>query len=355
MVWRIFQYLIGGAGVFAAVIAATRLPAQAITEAPKSAERRISLESPRESQRRGPRQTAAIHWQGVPLGEAIGRLKPLFAETVFVDRRVDPELRVTLDIEASSAEQVVAAVAAEQGLGVARFGKVIYLGPATSAAQLKSVSAARAKAVSLLPTALRTSFASRRTLDWPRLAEPRSIVEAIATQSGWTIGNPEEIPFDLWQAGKLPELNLTEQLTVLLAGFDLTFEVNADQRTINVVPQTPVGKLPVGSVGSTVQAKATPKADATRPAKGKQTFSLRVEEKPVGSVLKQLAAKLNWALQIDEEAIRAAGLSLDKRVSFSVEQADQEKLLEALLTPAGLEYKIDGNRVRVMPNRYGVK
>ena len=45
------------------------------------------------------------------------RLKPLFAETVFVDRRVDPNLRVNLDIEASSAEQVVAALAAEKGLG----------------------------------------------------------------------------------------------------------------------------------------------------------------------------------------------------------------------------------------------
>lgn len=350
MLWRLHHYMFGGAAVFAAVIAVPRLPAQKIAEAPRVSERRLSLDTPRESQRRGPRQTAAIHWQGVPLGEAIARLKPLFAEMVFVDRRVDPELRVTLDIEASSAEQVVAAVAAAQELGVARFGKVIYLGPATSAAQLKAVAAARAKAVSLLPAALRTSFASRRTLDWPRLAEPRSIVESVVQQSGWKIGNPEQLPFDLWQAGHLPELNLTEQLTLLLAGFDLTFDVKPDLRTIEIVSLTPVAKLPVGSG---THAKAVPKADATRPAKGKQTFSLRVEEKPVGSVLRQLATKLNWALQIDEEAIRAAGLSLDKRVSFSVEQADQEKLLEALLTPAGLEYTIEGNQVRVMPKRYG--
>lgn len=352
MLWRIHHYMFGGAAVFAAVFAAPRLPAQKIAEAPSAPERRISLDAPRDSQRRGPRQTAAIHWQGVPLGEAIARLKPLFAEMVFIDRRVDPELRVTLDIEASSAEQVVASVAAAQGLGVARFGKVIYLGPAASAAQLKGMAGARSKAVSLLPAALRTSFASRRTLEWPRLAEPRSIVESIAKQSGWKIGNPEQIPFDLWQAGQLPELNLTDQLTLLLVGFDLTFDVKPDQRTIEIVPHTPTAKLVVEIVPHT---KTAPKSNATRPVKGKQSYSLRVEEKPVGSVLKQLATKLNWALQIDEEAIRAAGLSLDKRVSFSVEQADQEKLLEALLTPAGLEYKIDGNQVRVMPMRYGVK
>ena len=43
----------------------------------------------------------------------------------------------------------------------------------------------------------------------------------------------------------------------------------------------------------------------------------------------------------------AAGISLDKRVSFSVENADREKLLDALLTPAGLEYRIDGEQIRV--------
>jgi hypothetical protein len=229
---------------------------------------------------------------------------------------------------------------------------VIYLGPAASAAQLKTVAAARAKDVSRLPAILRTSFASKRTLDWPRLAEPRSLVNAITQQLGWKVGNPEQIPFDIWQAGQLPELNLTEQITLLLTGFDLTFKLTPDQRTIEIVPLAPAVET---LADSKAQKSPAAKANVARPVQGKQKYSLRVEEKPVGSVLRQLATKLNWALQIDEEAIRAAGLSLDKRVSFSVEQADQEKLLDALLTPAGLEYKIDGNQLRVMPKRYGEK
>ena len=59
-----------------------------------------------------------------------------------------------------------------------------------------------------------------------------------------------------------------------------------------------------------------------------------------------IEASCIWAIQIDEDAIRAAGKSLDKRVSFSVENADQEHLLEALLTPAGLDYQMEGEQVR---------
>ena len=86
-----------------------------------------------------------------------------------------------------------------------------------------------------------------------------------------------------------------------------------------------------------------------------------MQEKPVGAVLRELSQRLHWAIQIDEDAIRAAGKSLDKRVSFSVENADQEKLLDALLTPAGLEYQIDGDqdarlaaalRRSIIPQRY---
>jgi hypothetical protein len=83
-----------------------------------------------------------------------------------------------------------------------------------------------------------------------------------------------------------------------------------------------------------------------------QVYTLRVQEKPVGAVLHELGQRLKWSIQIDEDAIRAAGKSLDERVSFSVENADREKLLDALLTPAGLEYSITGEQIRVLPRRY---
>jgi hypothetical protein len=54
-------------------------------------------------------------------------------------------------------------------------------------------------------------------------------------------------------------------------------------------------------------------------------------------------------LVVDEAAIRRSGRSLDRRVSFAVENVELDELLEALLQPAGLAFERDGTRVRIGP------
>jgi hypothetical protein len=322
--------------------------ASAQTPAAKS---RLSLEADSAPNRRqNTSRKASIHWQGVSLRDAIARLRPLFDQPLFVDRRVDPEMRVSLDIEAASAEQVLNALASEQQLGVERLGRVLYLGPAAAAAQLKQTSVLREKEAARLQSDLRTSLAGRSPLSWLRLTEPRQLVTSIADQSGWRLANPEKVPHDLWDAGELPELTGIERLTLLLIGFNQTFELKPVARTIEIVELPPLTNEPAAKpVVGRPAAKPTTKRTTSA---GKQVYTLRVQEKPVGAVLRELSQRLHWAIQIDDEAIRAAGKSLDKRVSFSVENADQEKLLEALLTPAGLEYRLEGEQVRVLPRRY---
>jgi hypothetical protein len=78
-------------------------------------------------------------------------------------------------------------------------------------------------------------------------------------------------------------------------------------------------------------------------------YSLRVAEKPVGPVTRELARRLNWQVEFDEAAIEAAGLSLDARVSFAVENVDQDELLHALLRPAGLTFRREGEVIKIVP------
>ncbi len=298
-------------------------------------------------------RTATIHWQRVPLRDALGRLRALFDDTVFVDRRVDPSMRISLDIEATSAEEVVAAIAAGQDLGTARLGRLVYIGPSAAAKQLRAISAARSQEVGRLPADLRTLLTQKQPSDWPRLGEPCNVIAAIIEQRGWRLANQDAIPHDLWAAGSLPPFPLAEQLTVLLIGFDLTFELRPQDRIIQVVPMMVNGK-PSGP--SLTKKQPTPPASAKRSKQGaRQEYTLRVPEQPVGVVLQALAKKLNWTIQIDEDAIRKAGKSLATPVSFSVENVDQEHLLDALLGPAGLDYRIEGEQIRIIPRRYGDK
>jgi hypothetical protein len=215
---------------------------------------------------------------------------------------------------------------------------------------LPAVSAARSQDVGRLPADLRASLSQKQRTEWPRLADPRGVITSVVEHRGWRVANAEAIAHDLWPAGELPELTFAEQLTVLLIGFDLSFELRPNDRSIDIVPLKRASKS-AGPRAATKRTAAPP--DSTRTKKdGRHVYTLRVQEKPVRAVLQELSNRLHWAIEIDEESIRAAGKSLDARVSFSVENADQQRLLEAVLRPAGLDYRLENERVRIIAGRH---
>ncbi len=295
---------------------------------------------------RGGVRTATVHWVDVPLRDAIGRLVKLFDAAVFIDRRIDPNKRVTLAATASSAEEVLNRIAEQHGWGVSRLGRVTFLGPPAAAQRLRRVAAARSDDVAHLTGTLRAPFERKRSHTWPRLAEPRELVTTLVEDNGWRIADAERIPHDLWSAGSLSGLTLTEQLTLLLIGFDLTFKIHTSERVIQIVALEPAVEV----VATDDAARRRTRKSAVRtPAGTKQVYSLRVAEKPVGAVIRELAKRLDWQIAYDEAAIQAAGRSLDARVSFAVENVEQDELLEAVLQPAGLSFRRNGERITVVP------
>jgi hypothetical protein len=235
-------------------------------------------------------------------------------------------------------------LASSTGLGNARLGRLYYLGPQVTADGLTPLAAKRRNEISALAPTLKNSLLGRRRLVWPRLTEPRGLIIQLVEQHGWRVENATTIPHDLWAAGELPSMPLADQLSVLIAGFDLTYRVDGSKKTIEVVPAAWPKSSP------RPLARRSERAATTRAkAPSKQVFTLRVENQPVGRVLQQLAARLNWKLDVDANAIRAAGLSLDKLVSFNVQNASEQQLLDALLAPAGLAATPNGDRLRIAP------
>ena len=316
---------------------------------PQAARDRGAGRMAREAQR-----SAEIHWQRVPLRDALARLEKAFDETVFLDRRVDPSQRVSLDIEAHQIEDVLTAIAAGRGLGVSRLGRLVYLGPRSAADQLRPLAALRAEEMERLPPGQRATLQRQQPLHWPRLAQPRGLVTSLVEQTGWRVEQARRIGHDLWPAGGLPGLPIAEQLTVLLVGFDLTFELRPPERVIEIVP---LNAERMKRLAGGAKPRAEGDAHGARPETGKtfgetrQVYTLRVAEQPVRAVLQELSRRLNWQIEIDEAAIRAAGRTADERVSFAVENVERDELLDALLRPAGLSFRRDDERITIVPGK----
>jgi len=79
---------------------------------------------------------------------------------------------------------------------------------------------------------------------------------------------------------------------------------------------------------------------------------LTIRDEPLGAVIRQLADRLGLELRMDAEAIAAAGVSLDRRVSLTIENATVDDLFHQLLDPTGLYFD---RRHRVLEIKIGLR
>ena len=346
-------------------------------------------------------EETTIAWGGIPLGDALQNLARRHRVAVVLDRRVDPTRTLALEGTLSlrdvflNAARIYSEKHAAEGvlprpaepLAVAFLGPVVYVGPAESAQSLRTVAEHRREEVRQLPAAKRTRLVRSLASQWDDAAEPRQLVADLAKEAGVTIANPTAIPHDLWPAASLPALPWCDRLTLILAQFDLTFAISPDGSRLQLRPLAaddrtlartyPAGadaeaaaaayreKLPQAQVqvqGNQIVIRGriedheaasgkapSPAPVASSPAPGIDQYSLKINELPLRAVLDYLQRNLKLELQIDEAALQAAGLSLDRRISFQVENVSLDELLDAAVGPAGLTAKRDGRKVQIVP------
>jgi type II secretory pathway component GspD/PulD (secretin) len=290
--------------------------------------------------------TLTVHWEGLPLRDAVSRLVETTSVDVFVDRRVDPAQLVTLSADNATAEKILEKLATALSLGVSRLDSVLYLGPARSASELNQLAALRRKDVIDLSPQDKRSWSMKSTTSWPRLTEPRDLVTRLLQSHELKATGLEQIPHDLWPAGRLPKLTLADELTLLLVGFDLTYRLVPEELAIEIIPI--VEPLAAAPHVATTTKPSHPASDG-KTQHTKQLFTLRVQEQPVRKVLDQLVKQLHLEMKVDDAALQAAGRSLDQRVSFEVRNVDLDGLFDALLRPADLTYTRDGDRLLISP------
>ncbi|MBI1900389.1 MAG: hypothetical protein HYS13_04645, partial [Planctomycetia bacterium] len=191
---------------------------------------------------------------------------------------------------------------------------------------------------------------------------------------------------DLWAAADLPPLAFSDRLSLVAAGFDLTFRIEDDGRQLRLSPigqqdlvlvrEYPAGAKPadfarqvrdllpdakVDVVGKVVRVSGTAEDherldDARRRGRnpaaspaGKQLYSLNAPNVPLRTILEKLSQDQKLEFRVDEKLLEQKGLSLDVRVNVKVKDVELDALLKEAFSPAGLTFRRSGKVVEVAP------
>jgi hypothetical protein len=332
-------------------------------------------------QHRGER--IGVIWSGVPLRRGLTDLARQERVAIVLDRRIDPERSLELTLNDEPLEEAFQRIASEQELGLSWFGPLAYFGPPAAARRLRTVAAMRENEARQLSGGSRQALLRQRAWTWQDLATPRELIEQLAREANVRLEGIEQVPHDLWPRADWPAMSLIERLSLVLGQFDLTFQIDDAGRAISLVSvpdrtaiekSYPGGKDPrelverwskrapdceFEVVGEKVVVRglvedhenlAGPKTPRPKvPTRNTQVYTLTIDDRQLGPLLEQLAAKLMLELQIDREALEQAGIALDGRVTFEVEKATVDELLTAALKPVGLSFRREKNVLKVFP------
>ncbi len=349
-----------------------------------------------------------VTWDHAPVEQTLAKFTRNAKLALAVDCRVNPELEVNRTCQNASIPVVIQDMLTSledparlmpspaEAYAVSQVGNVLYVGPAEYTRKLQTLLTLQEEKI---PAKAKKAWEKKTPLSWAELAEPRDILQKIAKNYSVKITNLKTVPHDLWPETRLPELTLTEQLTLILGQFGLTYDFSSEDasgKTVEIrplklseiairrvyaksreplltevkkkFPETEVaeesGKLSVLgavevhrflqagdpktvalNVGGFPKDLASEKAQA---ALENVTFTAKFQGAFL-ALMEQFCEKNQLTLVADRDALTAAGVNPDIQIRMEVEKLRLEELLRELAKIAKCDVEIDGNRIRVFP------
>jgi len=330
-------------------------------------------------------------WQDAPLRTALASFSRARKVALIIDRRVDPGQFVSLKFTNATGAEVLARVAADRELGFCFFGPVAYFAPRSTTDRIRTVGELRREELRGLGAGVAKKYLASKRAAWDDFATPRDLLSELGEENRFEIVGLDQIPHDLWAAADLPALSVCDRLTLILTQFDLTFNTARDGSSVTLVPMPehpllvrdyPGGRQPdelvakwsqllpdsrfkvvhgriyvqgrledherIGASRRPPQPK-TP--DSPPPDLDRTRFKTNASNQPLKKVLAQFASQLKLQLKLDRPAFESAGVSLDQLISFNVEDATFDQLMDAILRPVGCTWRREGNVLEVRPAR----
>jgi hypothetical protein len=317
--------------------------------------------------------------------------------SIAIDRRIDPSTRVDVELPPDSLRAAIGAIADESGAQFVIVGDTVFLGPPDATAKLRTLIALREQELDDQGEAAlgkrRFELSRRHTLQWADLDRPADLLDRIAELWQLTIEGAELVPHDLWAGATYVGVSASEALSLVLSQFDLTFGWKPGGAGVRIVPapptvsivrsHTPRGLTPAAArdrilehfpdlqididgrsltLAATIEkhediallvAGKSLEPRRTRPAQLGSLFRRRITQmkvvrKPAIDVIRSLQAN-QVPVEYDPAALAAAGINLDQKISFDVQQATIDDLFHAICEPLGLAYEVQAETVVLRP------
>jgi hypothetical protein len=308
----------------------------------------------------------------LPLKEVLHSIRETQRVAIFLDRRINPAQQIQLEVQDKTMSTALQQIANQANAQISHIRNVIYIGPKKTTHLLATVAAIHAEQHRRNQAENTRIFTIGKNTQWDRLAQPQSIVTAIAESVNVRITNIDKIPFDLWDKHTLPDLPFAMRMSIVLAGFDLTYQMNNDG-SITLTPFPSEAKyqkafstnisaanfnriknsFPTLQITNNMQQLVASGRweeiaelelllsgnSVTRPkpmTTSKQVYTLSVTNQTIQDVLKAIAN--NEKLELTGSA--AAQKLWDKRISLEAKELPLADLLLQVVGKGNLQYRV---------------
>lgn len=325
-----------------------------------------------------------------PLREFLERLSEERRVAIVIDRRIDPDQLVAVDLQSPYFDTGIEELVRPFGGMTLIANSVFVTLPDTAKTLQTRVILAEQALEEVLKKDLgrKLDLSRRKSISWNFAASPRDILTNIATGYRITIENPDAIPYDQWAAGRIPAANAVEGLMLIATQFNCDLQW-IDSTRVRLIPEAPSPQVTIehtlrkmtSQQGLNLIRERFPdiqvetrrdrllvtglheqqqeigvllgnRAGRTRPVSPKSTpltsrrFTLRMQNRPFIELV-QVFEKQGVQVQRDNTALEEAGVDLNTKISLELENATIYRLLDDACRPLGLSYRVDGARIEL--------
>jgi hypothetical protein len=281
-------------------------------------------------------------WKALPLRDWSSRAAELAGAPVILDRRLDPDTPVTFAGNGQPLRNAMAAIAAAADAEVAELRSSIRIVPRGRSELCERAEDARDRELTRLPAEPRAALRARGPWAWPMAARPRDLVAAVTAEAGVApLDGIADLPHDHFPAAELPAMSRAEKIDLVLAHFDRRVE----WRTVGGAARGTI--VPLDTNLPPPRRTPARKPAARKPRQPQvDVFSLRAAA-PLEEILRALAGQFGLELELDRDSLRGRGISPREIVRADVRDVSREQLLDRVLGPVGLAWRIEGQRLHV--------